>query len=823
MLCIIAQCKMLFSQICLPHHQLAFVPTMATRVLLIAMILSLLTQNLGRAVAPHGAAEPTTQVSVRNFQADYTLVPDSQFYLGLETLPEVSLSRPGCDDNTCPWWVYGNTFGTTQDLAVGLVFRTMSSGPISSRMHCFHAGCNGADSMFADSSDNFNSTGDFYCAAAYYGGQSPQQICDQVAPGAFLLHLGNNFPFGAGIFLAGGFKTGGNRTVDASLSVYDIHFIYYGVLLDLSIDSIEPVQVLEGQDLVQNKSTAVKVVIKKTGSGMADNVSVQLNWSNGGSFSESRFYVAEDENIDADYSLMEDNAYYPLSFATNEITKTIFFFSENLAPINDTIQVSATVDHSGTIIEDDETNNTETISRAVYDVQWTSQINSGLANLSIHYSREDWGQTPIQDYEDYIQIANEFIRDVYPVSEPRFEYSVNNIGDDSALISNCDSVICMLFFLNFMMRRYTELRLESPSADRYIMMVPDGWICEKAPTQDCITTGMVLPQIPAIAIVQPGLTPEGRLPGGESAHVAAHEIGHSVGLPVHPCAEEYDGDCDGVPDRIGELAGPGLWVSRRIPIRVPYDREVFCFMGGGTANHDKKYWVDAEDYAKLFNDHKVVASSQVSISDEATQGILAAGTFDISGTATLDTWYVLSETELDTLAPGPYSFEYQDANGAILHQQSFAITYTVWGETFEQMPFVATIPYIPNTEKIVVKYNNVPLAEKIVSPNAPTVTVISPNGGEQLSGQVEISWTGTDADGDTLAYVVQLTLNNGASWTTLAAGIADTSHMLDVSQLPPGTQYRIKVIASDGFNTSQDVSDAPFTVLTSVYLPSISK
>ena len=226
---------------------------------------------------------------------------------------------------------------------------------------------------------------------------------------------------------------------------------------------------------------------------------------------------------------------------------------------------------------------------------------------------------------------------------------------------------------------------------------------------------------------------------------------------------------------------------------------------------------------ELFNDHKVVASSQVSISDEATQGILVAGAFDISGTATLDTWYVLSETELDTLSPGPYSFEYQDANGAILYQQSFAITYTLWGETFEQIPFVSTIPYIPNTEKIVVKYNNVPLAEKIVSPNAPTVTVISPNGGEQLSGQVEISWTGTDADGDTLAYVVQLTLNNGASWTTLAAGIADTSHMLDVSQLPPGTQYRIKVIASDGFNTSQDVSDAPFTVLTSVYLPSISK
>jgi len=598
-------------------------------------------------------------------------------------------------------------------------------------------------------------------------------------------------------------------------------------LVDLSIDSVEPVQVLEGQDLVQNKSTAVRVVIKNTGSGTADNISVRLDWSSGGSFSESRFYVAEDENMDADdYSLIDDNERYPLSFATNEISKTIFFFSENLAPVNNTIQVSATVDYLGTIIEDDETNNTETISRTVYDVQWTNGV---FPNLTIHYARVDWGKTPLQDYYDYITIANEFIRDVYPVSEQRFSPTYNPIGltNLTPLPANCDLPYetCLWLFLNFITSLYQSLKFENPLADRYIAMVPDGWICTYVPGQTCDKTGMVFPMpvLDDIAIVQPGLTPRGRLPGGESALVAAHEIGHTYGLPVHPCAEEYDGDCNGVPDRIGEFAAPGLWVSRRIPIRVPDEREAYCFMGGGTANHDKKYWVDAEDYAKLFNDHKVVSSSQVSIFDEATQGILATGTFGISGTVTLGTWYVLSEAELSTLTPGPYSFEYQDANGAILYQQSFAITYTVWGETFEQIPFVSTIPYIPNTAKIVVKYENVPLAEKVVSPNTPAVTVVSPNGGEQLSGQAEISWVGADADGDTLAYVIQLTLDNGASWTTLAVGLASTSYMFDVSQLPPGTQYRIKVIASDGINTGQDVSNAPFTILGQVYLPLIMR
>ena len=150
-----------------------------------------------------------------------------QFYLGLETLREVELSRPGCD--TCPWWVYGNTYGIARDLAVGLVFRTLSSGPISSRMHCYNAGCNGATSMFADSSDNFNQTGDYYCAAGFHNGLSPSQICGQIAPGAYVLHLGNHFPFNRGGYLAGGFKTGGDRSVDAYLRVHDIRFVYFGV------------------------------------------------------------------------------------------------------------------------------------------------------------------------------------------------------------------------------------------------------------------------------------------------------------------------------------------------------------------------------------------------------------------------------------------------------------------------------------------------------------------------------------------------------------------------------------------------------------------
>ena len=53
--------------------------------------------------------------------------------------------------------------------------------------------------------------------------------------------------------------------------------------------------------------------------------------------------------------------------------------------------------------------------------------------------------------------------------------------------------------------------------------------------------------------------------------------------------------------------------------------------------------------------------------------------------------------------------------------------------------------------------------------------------------------------------------------------LTGTSYTWELSQLPAGTQYRVKVIATDGINTGQDVSNAPFTILGQVYLPLIMR
>jgi hypothetical protein len=111
------------------------------------------------------------------------------------------------------------------------------------------------------------------------------------------------------------------------------------------------------------------------------------------------------------------------------------------------------------------------------------------------------------------------------------------------------------------------------------------------------------------------------------------------------------------------------------------------------------------------------------------------------------------------------------------------------------------------------------LAEKIVSGNAPSVTVVAPNGGERISRQTTIQWSGSDADGDNLAYTILFSADNGVTWDPIAANLTTTSYSWDTSGFPFGAQYRIRVIATDGFNTGEDVSDASFTNLGFVYLP----
>jgi hypothetical protein len=96
----------------------------------------------------------------------------------------------------------------------------------------------------------------------------------------------------------------------------------------------------------------------------------------------------------------------------------------------------------------------------------------------------------------------------------------------------------------------------------------------------------------------------------------------------------------------------------------------------------------------------------------------------------------------------------------------------------------------------------------------PAVTVLSPNGGETLTGgtSVPLTWLATDASG--VDHVdLALSRDGGATYTPIAAGEAnDGSFTWDVTT-PATVQARLRVTAVDGAgNSGSDVSNAHFSI-----------
>ncbi len=93
---------------------------------------------------------------------------------------------------------------------------------------------------------------------------------------------------------------------------------------------------------------------------------------------------------------------------------------------------------------------------------------------------------------------------------------------------------------------------------------------------------------------------------------------------------------------------------------------------------------------------------------------------------------------------------------------------------------------------------------------APTVEVITPNGGELLNGTITIEWEAVDYDSDPLTFDVLYSDNNGSDWSVLANDLAVLELSWNTTLHEDGTGYMIRVEVSDGVLTGQDDSDDPF-------------
>ena len=115
------------------------------------------------------------------------------------------------------------------------------------------------------------------------------------------------------------------------------------------------------------------------------------------------------------------------------------------------------------------------------------------------------------------------------------------------------------------------------------------------------------------------------------------------------------------------------------------------------------------------------------------------------------------------------------------------------------------------------KYNNSVIDTVMVRilnvQDPPLVELISPNGRKNFSDNVVISWNAYDPDGDVLEF--SLYHWDGLSWIIIEKNLNGTSYEWDISKLPSGRSYKIRVVATDGVLISIDESDDFFSIIKS--------
>lgn len=98
----------------------------------------------------------------------------------------------------------------------------------------------------------------------------------------------------------------------------------------------------------------------------------------------------------------------------------------------------------------------------------------------------------------------------------------------------------------------------------------------------------------------------------------------------------------------------------------------------------------------------------------------------------------------------------------------------------------------------------------------PTVTLLSPAGGEVLGANAEvvIHWSASDPDSSNLRFSILYSPDNGTTWNVVAAGLAGDTYTWKAANSPGtvGNAGKIKVVASDGFNQKESQNTQPFNL-----------
>jgi hypothetical protein len=169
-----------------------------------------------------------------------------------------------------------------------------------------------------------------------------------------------------------------------------------------------------------------------------------------------------------------------------------------------------------------------------------------------------------------------------------------------------------------------------------------------------------------------------------------------------------------------------------------------------------------------------------------------------------------------------YCVRMKDANGGVIEEKCMdahfynheTMTWTIGKHMLVALPIPAGYATqnvnnpLAGIAEISVFSNdfNTTVAVRQPSAHQPTVAFINPAPGSVLSGDTQLTWSGTDADGDPLMYSVFYRPATDAPWNPLVVDITGDSYLVKLQDLPAGNAAQFKVAASDGYHMVEALS-----------------
>lgn len=359
---------------------------------------------------------------------------------------------------------------------------------------------------------------------------------------------------------------------------------------------------------------------------------------------------------------------------------------------------------------------------------------------------------------------------------------------------------------------------------------------------------------------QPGFAAEGNISAADQdfqRHLAAHEIGHTLGRPhsVHSTfgagacgAGKKSGHCNecaagGTPDfpmyasatqglmpTLGPLTGADgvIWgydhyLNQVVSPYFYYDLMSYCAAHNAPipADTGSWTWIAKHTYTNLFTaiSSRFGPAPAPIHEGEPVPGLiqdylLVRGEIDLdSNNVEFQPCYPIQHAL--PVTPGSYMLRLLDTNGFSLLDIPFEPEVPE-GE-FDNEPNVGTfnlaVPILPDAVGIQILAGGNPIGQLLADAYGPTVKILQPNGGEIFGNtNITVSWMASDPDNSPLSYLVQFSRDGGISWDTIGIDLDETNLDIPPDTLPATTNGLIRVIASDSLHTFTAQSAGFFTV-----------